>query len=115
MICGRGRKRVRNHSKNSFEALTPTFNDASRGGDVHRLASLGGGKTFQLFKGGGMQVFWTGVQDFLSATEFGLCPGEIEKLLKKIKPEPENRHLEVAKKMKTMKTGANKLAGVSHI
>ena len=32
--AGEGEKRVRNHLKNSFETLTPTFNDASKEGEV---------------------------------------------------------------------------------
>ena len=107
MICGRGRKRVRNHSKNSFEALTPTFNDASRGVTFTGWLSSGGedvsalqgrGDAGVLDWGSGLSVPIQLDKPQISATEFGLCPGEIEKLLKKIKPEPENRHLEVAKK-----------------
>ena len=39
--------------KNSFETLTPTFNDASRGGDVHRLAFFGGGEDVSALQGRG--------------------------------------------------------------
>ena len=51
--------------------------------------------------GGGVQAFlnqYNLTNPKKSATEFGLCPGEIEKLLEKIKPEKENRHLELTKK-----------------